>query len=236
MIYLYNPDTLRYTGTADSLAYSGTSFTTAAPTVSESVYNQSTDSWVSVDDLPVVAASAIDNVIIGLPEDAIIHAPIGINFSVTQQGHEFDIDVDLSIAVSSPTRVIQPSVFELSPSIQKTKSKAITILESVVKSSRERYITITPGQEITYQNKLSDATNYNANGVIGPWLQAEMNATGMTAADASQFILVTAAAWAPIGALIEETRRLCKIQITASNNKLAVESALSTAMQALSQI
>jgi prophage DNA circulation protein len=237
-LFRYDVITKKYIGDLqvdDASSYIGTPGFTTAPCENESWrYDESIDDWVEVS-LPSLALVASENTLSGLPADAVIYSS-GVSYSVGGGVATFDATKSFLVHVTSGVANIEPKLYEITPALAVLKANAIYKLEGVVKATREKFITITPGQEITYSSKLTDAKTYDATGLIGTWLQAEMNATGMTATMASQYIQETAEAWAPIGALIEETRRLCKIQIAAAASKASIVLALSSAIDDLEAI
>lgn len=89
--------------------------------------------------------------------------------------------------------------------------------------ARARYITVAPGQEITYLLKGQQAEAYKAAGYTGqvpPMIEAEANAVGCSPQEAADDILAQQALWVVKAAQIEASRRSWKLSIATSNSRL----------------
>ncbi|MBZ0127147.1 MAG: hypothetical protein K8F32_12320, partial [Rhodocyclaceae bacterium] len=84
-------------------------------------------------------------------------------------------------------------------SLNQVQAVALAAIDAEAGVARARYITVAPGQEATYILKAQQAAAFKAGGYAGavPGLvQAEVDATGATAQQAADAILVQEAAWA----------------------------------------
>lgn len=90
--------------------------------------------------------------------------------------------------------------------------------------ARARYITVAPGQEVTYMLKGQQAEAFKAagyQGTVPAMVEAEANAVGCTAQEATDDILSQQAAWVVKCAQIEQTRRSWKLTVSTSADPLA---------------
>jgi len=92
-------------------------------------------------------------------------------------------------------------------------------IDSAAGMARSRYITTVAGQEATYLSKAADADRYKAAGYPAdtssyPWVESEMSATGMTAQQSTDGIIVQRDAWNTLGAIIESERIKGKISVS----------------------
>lgn len=113
---------------------------------------------------------------------------------------------------------------------------ALKEIDATAGEARGRYITIAPGQEATYLIKASQAATYAAAGYTGavPGLvQAEVDATGSTAQQATDAILAQQAAWEYKAAQIESARRRGKVTVAAAATNAAAELARDAAIAEL---
>jgi len=111
-----------------------------------------------------------------------------------------------------------PSSFR---SIYDVKTYAVNRVNHDAGACRARYITVTPGQESTYQIKGQEADA--ANKVIAdggtpnpadyPMLTAEAQATGASFSDTLALVTQTAAAWRQLAVTVEAIRRGAIVQI-----------------------
>jgi len=109
-------------------------------------------------------------------------------------------------------------------SLDAERSRAKTKIDKHAGIARTRYITVAPGQGLTYQEKAEEAADYIAAGYPAPtgsppmledypFLQAEVDATGKTHAQAADDILNQKSAWIAAGAQIEKHRLGGKAQV-----------------------
>lgn len=116
------------------------------------------------------------------------------------------------------------------------KVAALAAIDAEAGVARARYITVAPGQEATYILKAQQAAAFKAGGYAGavPGLvQAEVDATGATAQQAADAILVQEAAWAVKAAQIESARRRGKVAVGNAADAAAVEAAQAAAIAEL---
>lgn len=98
-------------------------------------------------------------------------------------------------------------------SLEAARAWAIEQIDQAAGSARARYITIAPGQDVTYQAKYADALAFARAGYPEsqidqyPWVRAEAEATGATSRDAADSIKAVGDPWnAVIGPRIESLR------------------------------
>lgn len=120
--------------------------------------------------------------------------------------------------------------------LDQVKTNALIGIDVEAGRARARYITVAPGQEATYILKAQQAAAFKAGGYVGavPGLvQAEVDATGATAQQAADAILVQEAAWAVKAAQIESARRRGKVAAGNAADAAAVEAAQAAAIAEL---
>lgn len=103
---------------------------------------------------------------------------------------------------------------------------------------RLQYITNIPGQAEVYQEKYDQAVEHAANSYPAdltsyPMIQAEVNATSLTAQQCSDAIIAERSTWLTNMASIEEARRSGKINIDAAADVAAALTARNNAITAL---
>lgn len=115
---------------------------------------------------------------------------------------------------------IRPKPYQVVP-IAILQADAAAIIDSLAGMTRLKYITVAPGQEMTYIAKLADAKAYIAAGypvdaTPYPWIALEATATGATNQQVADLIIYTAGLWSTVGATIEGKRQAVKQAITAA--------------------
>jgi hypothetical protein len=114
------------------------------------------------------------------------------------------------------------------PDLVKLKADASAIIDSAAGAARVRYITICPGQEITYMLKAQEAAAFKSGGYTGgvPGLvQAEIDAYGYTPQQAADLILATQAIWQAKAGQIESARRCGKAAVSIAADVPAIDAA-----------
>jgi len=109
--------------------------------------------------------------------------------------------------------------------------------------ARRRYLSFGSGQAMSYLRKEDDAQAYKDAGypalgspVEYPWVNAEAEATNVTAQQAADTILAQRDAWLVIGVQIEKERRIGKENIDAANDEDGVNTARDTVIAILEGI
>ena len=110
-----------------------------------------------------------------------------------------------------------------------------TLIDNLSEAQRTVYITPGAGQSLTYQEKSEEASDYIAAGspvdlTPYPFIQGEVNATGKTAAVASNDILAAQSLWITKGSLIEEHRIKAKIDINAATTLTDIDNIVTAAI------
>lgn len=107
--------------------------------------------------------------------------------------------------------------------LEEHKANAALIVDDYAGTTRSRFITVAPGQEMTYQEKAEEAADYVTAGYPAdtsnfPFVAAEIAATGKPKEQAADDILAQKSAWIVVGAQIERIRLGGKVQIDAAAN------------------
>lgn len=122
------------------------------------------------------------------------------------------------------------------------KGSASILVDNTAGDIRQRFITSAPGQELTYQEKAEQAADFAAanypTGQIAnyPFIQVEVNVTGLSAQSAADGILTRRTLWIQKGALIEQARLIGKRDINTATDVAGITTALNTALTALNSI
>jgi hypothetical protein len=121
------------------------------------------------------------------------------------------------------------------------QTNAKRIIDQTAEAVRLQYVTPGSSQSMVYQEKGDEAADYVANGYPAdlssyPFIQAEVNATGKTATEASDDILTQKSAWIVVGAAVEEVRIGGKMNIDAAADEAEVETIRDAALAALAVI
>jgi hypothetical protein len=111
--------------------------------------------------------------------------------------------------------------FAITRPLATLKSEAADRIDALSGKTRLKYVTVSPGQEMTYTAKLADAKAYIAAGypvdaTPYPWIATEATMTGATPTQVADLIVYTANLWATVGATIEGTRQEAKRGINAA--------------------
>jgi len=129
----------------------------------------------------------------------------------------------------------------VAPTLEEAQAAGRADIDSVAGQARSRYITVAPGQEMTYLEKSDQAADYVTAGYPAdtsnyPFVQAEMNATGQSKEDAADGILAQKSAWIAVGVQIEEHRLGGKAAVDAATDLAGVDSAVSAAVALLDAV
>lgn len=120
------------------------------------------------------------------------------------------------------------------------KLRALNEIDVVAGAARLRYITDVPGQAGTYLLKAEQAAAFIAAGGVGdvpPYVQAEVDATGMAPLAAAEYIHGLSELWAQqLGPAIERERRIGKLAVEAATTLEEVSAALETTRAVLTAI
>lgn len=117
--------------------------------------------------------------------------------------------------------------------------QAVDAINRAAGIARQRYITISPGQELVYMAKERQAREYKAAGYTGAtpeFVAGEATATGLSAQAAAGAIIAKADAWISIGAQIDQAKRTASVQIDAAKtagDTAAITAARDTAIAAI---
>lgn len=122
--------------------------------------------------------------------------------------------------------------------VQETARRSIDRYAGTV---REKFITAVSGQALTYQEKADEAADYVAAGYPAdlssyPFIQADVDAMGITSTEAADAILAQKSAWIAIGAQIEKLRLGGKKQVMDATDTTVVATILADTMAALDAV
>ena len=81
---------------------------------------------------------------------------------------------------------------------------------------RKRFITTSPGQEMTYLHKEKEARAHLAGDPAGPMISTEATARGVSTVDLATEVVTNADFWAYLGGKIEGVRLAAKAQVSAA--------------------
>ncbi len=152
----------------------------------------------------------------------------------------FNVDNYLNYYYDKVTFSILPKPVEPIP-IATLQSESVVRIDSLAGMTRLKYITVSPGQEMTYTAKLADAkayilAGYPADSTPYVWINAEALATGYTPTQIADFIIYTANLWSQAGSAIESKRMEAKQAVLIAIDDTGVQVAeqnFITAMSAL---
>lgn len=119
------------------------------------------------------------------------------------------------------------------PNIGEMREAGNAVIDAHAGATRMKFITVAPGQEMTYLEKADEAADFVAAGYPAdlssyPFIQAEVNATGQTATEAADAIIAQKGAWITIGSEIEEHRMTGKTQMASAANQTDVDAIVSS--------
>jgi hypothetical protein len=126
--------------------------------------------------------------------------------------------------------------------IDDIKFSALLTIDKIAGAVRSKFITVSPGQELTYQEKAEQAAdfaaaNYPTSSIANyPFIQVEISVTGLSVQAATDGILAKKTSWIQNGALIEEARLIGKRDINAATDAVGITTALNIAITALNSI
>lgn len=112
------------------------------------------------------------------------------------------------------------------PTLNDHKASAAAWIDAKAGEARAQFITVAPGQEMTYLEKVTQARAFGADPDPDiedyPLLYGEIGITGESAAEVAGVILGRYAQWQQIGATIEATRLTAKRDVAAAADAAAV--------------
>ena len=141
----------------------------------------------------------------------------------------------------SPFWIYQNDAWVDSRALDDLKDQAKVDIDNHAGTIRSKYITVAPGQEMTYMEKSEEAADFVTAGYPVdtsnyPFIQAEMDATGLTKEQAADGILAQKSAWIVVGATIEKTRLSGKAQVDAAVDQDGVNTAVTNTKALLDAI
>lgn len=114
--------------------------------------------------------------------------------------------------------------------IAMARSTAIAMVDDLAGRERAKYITVAPGQEMTYQEKVRQAQAFGDDAAPDegkyPLIYGEVGITAADAAGVAVVVLQSFALWQQIGAAIEKVRLAAKRDINAAGSQAAIDAVL----------
>lgn len=120
--------------------------------------------------------------------------------------------------------------------------QAIDAINRAAGIARQRYITVSPGQELVYATKERQAREFAAaayQGAIPAFVDAEANASGATPQAACDSIIALADQWIAIGSAIDQARRAGVIAVESARvaqDVPAIDAARDTAITTIAAL
>lgn len=137
--------------------------------------------------------------------------------------------------------VLQWSVSALTAAeVTDAKTRLKHHIDDQAEQTRAKYLSPGAGQALTYQQKVVEATAYQAaatpTATDYPILNAEAQATGVTLAALVKTVISTDQQWTALAAKIEAARRGGKVKVDAAATVADAQTASTTAISALQAI
>jgi len=120
--------------------------------------------------------------------------------------------------------------FEITRPLSTLQSEAADRIDALSGKTRLKYVTVSPGQEMTYTAKLADAKAYIAaaypvDATPYTWIATEATMTGATPTQVADLIVYTAGLWGAVGATIEGSRQAAKMAVNAATTVTGIRTA-----------
>lgn len=116
---------------------------------------------------------------------------------------------------------------DIERSIDTVRARALHRVDQAASQARQRFVTVLPGQDMIYMQKLVEATAIAADQTplpgSYPLLAAEIGVTGETLPHVAEAVLARAEAWKVAAGQIERTRLTAKHAIEAARDVTAIE-------------
>lgn len=163
----------------------------------------------------------------GIPSDAVIVDEATWRASMAMSAPRFNADGSLS-------EIIPPVNLEV------VRDTALAAIDQAAGAVRARYITVAPGQDLTYQRKSAEVAAWLAAADPAPAdypiLHAEATACSMPMADVVADALAAEEAWTLVGAAIEGQRMAGKRAVRAATDLPAITAARDAAIDAINSL
>lgn len=124
-------------------------------------------------------------------------------------------------------------------SLAHLRQLAIDRVNAAAGAARLRFVTDSPFQGTEYDLTLEEARAYETAGYTGdvpPMVQAEVDAQGLTAQQAAEFIIATATGWRTAAALIKAIRRAAIVSIEVAGDEQTIDTLVAGAETALAAV
>lgn len=124
-------------------------------------------------------------------------------------------------------RIDQEAAAEAQKAAAEYPLKALDIVDQMAETERQKFITSSPGQAMTYQQKEAEARAFSQDSSPSadkyPMIYGEVGITASTVQEVVATILQNARAWAIIGAKIDAMRLEAKKRIRSAASNEAIE-------------
>jgi hypothetical protein len=122
-----------------------------------------------------------------------------------------------SVWVSSNDTAVQAIIDSYDP-LPEAQKEQIDLVNTKAGETRTKYVTNIPFQEAAYQAKEADVRRYKADGYPSdltpyPFVAAEVDATGLSATQAANDVIIQADQWLMLNSEIERLRRKASVEI-----------------------
>jgi hypothetical protein len=127
-----------------------------------------------------------------------------------------------NIWVSSNDTAVQAIIDSYNP-LPEAQKEQIDLVNTKAGETRTKYVTNIPFQEAAYQAKEADVRRYKSDGYPRdltpyPFVAAEVDATGLSATQAANDVIIQADQWLMLNAEIERLRRKASVKIGAETD------------------
>lgn len=155
------------------------------------------------------------------------------------------VDVDTwqrSMSMDRPRLNPDRSLSEVprTPNLEAERAAALMDIDMAAGAARARYITVTAGQELTYQRKSTEVAAWlsasTPNPLDYPMLAAEAEACALSLADVVAEAMAAEETWVAVGAAIEGQRMAGKRAVRAASALPAITAARNAAIDAINTL
>ncbi len=121
------------------------------------------------------------------------------------------------------------------------QADSLSRIDALAGMTRLKFITVSPGQELSYAAKLADAQAYIAAGypedaTLYLWINAEAFETGSTVSQVADLIIYTANLWAEAGSTIESKRIAAKNSVSSALDESGIQTAEQLFIEAMAAL
>jgi hypothetical protein len=129
----------------------------------------------------------------------------------------YNIEKINGVWVTSNDTAVQAIIDSYNP-LPEAQKEQIDLVNTKAGETRTKYVTNIPFQEAAYQAKEADVRRYKSDGYPSdltpyPFVAAEVDATGLSATQAADDVIIQADQWLMLNAEIERLRRKASVEI-----------------------